>query len=131
GGSASIVRETCCNATYRTKTPVTQRESKGGAFRKYLEAADIAVANLESPVDNQFLYHSRGTVFSGDPKLLDGVENAGFDFVSVANNHIRDAGSDGIIETVKALKARGITSSGAGKGFANARKPAILETHGV
>ena len=131
GGSASIVRETCCNATYGTKTPVTQRESKGGAFRKYLEAADIALANLESPVDNQFLYHSRGTVFSGDPKLLDGVEAAGIDVVSVANNHIRDAGSDGIMETVRALKARGIASTGAGKGFANARKPAILETHGV
>ncbi len=60
GGSASIVRETCCNATYGTKTPVTQRDSKGGAFRKYLEAADIALANLESPVDNQFVYHSQG-----------------------------------------------------------------------
>jgi poly-gamma-glutamate synthesis protein (capsule biosynthesis protein) len=131
GGSASIVRETCCNATYRTKTPVTQRDSRGGAFRSYLESADIALANLESPVDDQFAYHSRGTVFSGDPKLLEGVENAGFDVLSLANNHIRDAGTDGIMETVKALKARGIASTGAGKGFANARKPAVLETHGV
>ena len=131
GGNAEIVRETCCNATYGTKTPVTNRLGGGGAFRKYIEAADIALANLESPVDDQFVYHSRGTVFSGNPKLLDGVEAAGFDVLSLANNHIRDSGTDGIIETVKALKARGIASTGAGKGFANARKPAIIETHGV
>ncbi len=131
GGNASIVRETCCNATYDTKTPVTQREGGGGAFRRYVESADIALANLESPVDDDFRFHSRGTVFSGDPRLLDGIENAGFDVVSLANNHIRDAGTDGIMDTVKALKARGIASTGAGKGFANARKPAVLETHGV
>ena len=131
GGTASIVRETCCNATYGTKTPVIQREGGAGAFRSYVESADIALANLESPVDDQFRFHARGTVFSGDPKLLEGIENAGFDVLSLANNHIRDAGTDGIMDTVKALKARGIATTGAGKGFANARKPAIVETHGV
>lgn len=131
GGVASIVRETCCNATFGTKTPITQREGDAGAFRDYLQSADIALANLESPVDDQFRFHSRGTVFSGDPKLLEGLENAGIDVVSLANNHIRDAGADGIMDTVKALRARGIASTGAGKGFANARKPAIAETHGV
>ena len=60
GGNASIVRETCCNATYGTKTAVTQREGSGGAFREYLESADIALANLESPVDDQFLFHLAG-----------------------------------------------------------------------
>jgi capsule synthesis protein PGA_cap len=131
GGNASITRETCCNATYGTKTAVTQREGGAGTFRKYLKAADIALANLESPVDDQFRFHPRGTVFSGDPRLLEGVKDAGFDVVSLANNHIRDAGTDGILETVKALKSRGIAFSGAGKGFASARKPAILETHGT
>ena len=130
GGSAPRSCETCCNATYaprRRSRSATARAARS----QYLPAADICRGQPREPVDNQFVYHSRGTVFSGDQKLLDGVENAGFDFVSVANNHIRDAGSDGIVETVKALKARGIASSGAGKGFANARKPAILETHGV
>jgi capsule synthesis protein PGA_cap len=130
GGRASIVRETCCSS-FDQKTPITQRDSKGGAFRRYVKSADIALANLESPVDDQFLYHAKGTVFSGDPKLLAGIAKAGFDVLSLANNHIRDAGTDGIMDTVKALRAQGIASTGAGKGFANARKPAILETHGV
>jgi poly-gamma-glutamate synthesis protein (capsule biosynthesis protein) len=131
GGNASIVRETCCNATYGTKTPVTQREGGAGSFREHIESADLAMANLESPVDDDFVFHPRGTVFSGDPKMLDGIADAGFDMVSLGNNHIRDAGPDGIMDTVRALRARGIAFSGAGKGFANARKPAMLETHGV
>jgi len=130
GGTAEIVKEVCCSQ-FNQKTPVTKRTGEAGAVRALLTSADLALANLESPVDDKWRFHLRGTVFSGDPRLLDGVKNAGIDFVSLANNHIRDSGADGVLDTVKALDARGIAHSGAGDGFAEARRPAIFETHGV
>ncbi len=51
--------------------------------------------------------------------------------MSLANNHIGDAGATGLLQTVRNLKKRGIASSGAGKDLAAARKPAILEAAGI
>jgi poly-gamma-glutamate capsule biosynthesis protein CapA/YwtB (metallophosphatase superfamily) len=51
--------------------------------------------------------------------------------VSVANNHIGDAGDTGILQTLANLRKRGLKYSGAGKDLAAARKPAILEAKGV
>ncbi len=100
-------------------------------MRSLLTQADLALANLESPVDDEYRYHTHGTVFSGDPRLLDGVKRAGFDFVSLGNNHIRDAGRDGILETISELDRRRIAHSGAGENLAEARKPALLQADGV
>ena len=66
-----------------------------------------------------------------DPKLIKGLADAGIDWVGLANNHIRDAGGNGILQTIANLKTYGIVSSGAGKNLAAARKPAILEARGV
>ena len=47
-----------------------------------------------------------------------------------ANNHIRDAGAKGILDTIKNLKKYAIRSTGAGANLAAARKPAVVATHG-
>jgi poly-gamma-glutamate capsule biosynthesis protein CapA/YwtB (metallophosphatase superfamily) len=100
-------------------------------MRAYLQAADLAIANFENPAPNNFKWHTSGTVFTADPKLIDGLVNAGIDYVSLANNHIRDAGARGIVETIENLEARGIVHSGAGRNLAEARKPAMFEVGGV
>ncbi len=89
------------------------------------------MAVLENPAPDNFRYHTKGTVFSADPKLIDGLKRAGIDFVSLANNHIRDAGGNGILQTIENLRKRGIAYAGAGANLAAARKPAILEARGV
>ena len=100
-------------------------------MRDLIEGADLAIANFENPAPNTFRYHTSGTVFSADPKLIKGLANAGIDWVGLANNHIGDAGGAGILQTIKNLKTYGIASSGAGKDLTAARKPAMLKTHGV
>jgi poly-gamma-glutamate synthesis protein (capsule biosynthesis protein) len=130
GGKAEITGSRCCSG-FGYRTPTWRRTGDKGAMRRLLTTADLALANLESPVDDGFRYHTSGTTFSGDPKLLDGVKKAGFDFVSLGNNHIGDAGRDGVLETIAALDERGIAHSGAGTGPAGAAMPAILETHGL
>jgi poly-gamma-glutamate synthesis protein (capsule biosynthesis protein) len=130
GGTAEITGYTCCSG-FGYRVPTYRRTGDRGAMRELLKSADLAMANLESPIDDQFRYHTGGTTFTGDPKLLDGVQRAGLDFVSLANNHIGNAGSDGILETVAELDRRGIAHSGAGKNFTAARQAAILEARGT
>jgi poly-gamma-glutamate synthesis protein (capsule biosynthesis protein) len=111
--------------------PRTKRTGNAGAMRALVSGADIAIANFENPAPNVFRYHTSGTVFSADPKLIKGLADAGIDWVGIANNHIRDAGGNGILQTIANLKKYGIASSGAGRNLAAARTPAILEAGGV
>jgi hypothetical protein len=131
GGTAEITG-TCKDCSpLGWDTPYTRRTGNAGAVRHLIESADIAIANFENPAPNVFRYHTTGTTFSADPKLIAGLGNAGIDWVGLANNHIRDAGGDGILQTIANLKKYGIASSGAGKNLAAARKPAILDANGV
>ena len=100
-------------------------------MRELIKGADIAIANFENPAPNRVRWHTSGTVFSADPGIIDGLVNAGIDYVSLANNHIGDAGDAGILQTIDNLEERGLAYSGAGKDSAAARKPAILEAGGM
>jgi hypothetical protein len=130
GGTAEITGHTCCSA-FGWEQPVTRRTGNGGAMRKLIKGADLALANFENPAPDRFSWHTSKTVFTADPKLIDGVVRAGIDYVSIANNHIGDAGDAGILQTIANLKERGLKYSGAGKDLAAARKPAMLDARGI
>jgi poly-gamma-glutamate capsule biosynthesis protein CapA/YwtB (metallophosphatase superfamily) len=130
GGTADITGHTCCSQ-FGWKQPVVKRTGNAGVVRALVKGADLAIANFENPAPNKFRWHTSGTVFSADPKLIDGLTNVGIDYVSLGNNHIRDAGANGIIQTIANLEQRGIAWSGAGKNLAEARRPAILEAGGT
>lgn len=93
-----------------------------------LARADVTVGNLESPVSE------RGTrvtgkeyTFRGDPRGVEGLVYAGFDAVSLANNHTLDYGPDALADTISSLDARGIAYSGAGADKAAAWQAAVIE----
>ena len=130
GGTAEITSRYCCSS-FGWELPRTNRTGNEGAMRALLQGADIAIANFENPAPNNFRYHTSGTVFSADPALIDGLVNAGIDYVSLANNHIRDAGARGVIETIENLDTRGLAHGGAGRNIAEARRPALLDAGGV
>jgi hypothetical protein len=129
GGTAEITSRYCCSS-FGWRLPRTKRTGAEGAMRDLIEGADLAIANFENPAPNKFRYHTSGTVFSADPKLITGLAEAGIDWVSLANNHIGDAGRNGIIQTIRNLKKDGIASGGAGKNITAARKPTLLEAGG-
>jgi poly-gamma-glutamate synthesis protein (capsule biosynthesis protein) len=52
---------------------------------------------------------------------------AGFDVANLANNHIKDMGSGGVLDTLGILKEGGISTVGAGENLRDAREPLILE----
>jgi hypothetical protein len=130
GGTAEITGHTCCSS-FGWEVPITRRTGGEGAMRHLISSADIAVANFENPAPNVSSYHTSGIRFTADPRLIPGLVKAGIDYVSIANNHIGDAGDLGILQTIANLKKRGLKYSGAGKDLAAARKPAILEAGGT
>jgi capsule synthesis protein PGA_cap len=131
GGTAEITGRCRDCSPLGWDTPYTRRTGNAGAFRDLITGADIAIANFENPAPDNPSFHRSGTVFSADPRLIDGLANAGIDYVSLANNHIRDAGGAGLLQTIRNVRKRGIEVSGAGKNLAAARKPAVLEAAGT
>ncbi len=131
GGTADITGRCKDCSPMGWDLPYTKRTGNAGAMRALIKGADIAIANFENPAPDNFRYHTKGTVFSADPKLIDGLKRAGLDYVSLANNHIRDAGGNGILQTIANLDRRGIAHSGAGANLAAARRPAMLAAGGI
>src|SRR5581483_8067038 len=56
---------------------------------------------------------------------------AGFDVLTLANNHTVDYGRDALLDTVRAVHAAGMQTIGAGANDALARRPAIVEAGGL
>jgi capsule synthesis protein PGA_cap len=130
GGTAEILSRYCCS-TRGALLPRATRTGNAGAVHDLLSRADLAIANFENPAPNDFVYHPGGYRFSADPALIEGVKNAGIDWVSVANNHIGDSGTRGIADTIANLDGWGIAHGGAGANLAAARAPSILQAGAI
>lgn len=96
-----------------------------------LRAADLAFANLESPIAPIAHRGIHGEVFNAPADLADGLAAAGIDVVSFANNHSFDQGPAGILETLGHLERVGIDAVGAGPTCEAAARPVIREVRGV
>jgi hypothetical protein len=131
GGTVRITSRCRDCSVFGWDLPRTERTGNAGVVRDLLTGADVAIANLENPAPDAFRFHDSGTVFSADPAYLAGLAKAGIDFVSLGNNHIRDAGARGILDTIENLDAVGIAHSGAGANLAAARTPALIEARGT
>jgi len=82
----------------------------GSAFaeaRPWLAGADLACGNLESPLTTAAQL-SNGYDLRALPEAAHALAAAGFDVVSLANNHGLDAGPKGLSETLAALQRVGI-----------------------
>lgn len=73
-----------------------------------LAAADITVGNLEAPLVTGCFQKENRYVLCSKPEAKAGLVKAGFDVVSLANNHTLNWGQAGYQETEKVLTAEGI-----------------------
>jgi len=94
-------------------------------------AADIAFANLESPFSDRGRIMDQGMVFKAEPDMISGLQLAGIDVVSTANNHARDCGGHGVEYTLDWLEQHGIAAAGTGRSEDAAHAGAIVERNGV
>src|SRR5215210_6076807 len=108
-----------------------RRTGRAGAVREYLSGADLTLANFENPVIRDAVYHPDATTFTGDLRLMPVLDQAGIDGVTLGNNHILDAGTSGLDETMGHLDDAGIAHAGAGMDLAEARKPMVFDLGGT
>jgi poly-gamma-glutamate synthesis protein (capsule biosynthesis protein) len=97
----------------------------------FLKNADLTGGNLESPFYDQGPPIREGMVFKADPKNIKGLTYAGFDLVTLANNHFGNQGIAGMLYTMSFLKKKGIDYLGAGKNIEEAHDFLIKDINGL
>jgi poly-gamma-glutamate capsule biosynthesis protein CapA/YwtB (metallophosphatase superfamily) len=101
--------------------------------RPLLARADLAFANLESPLSDQNGETESPTkplTFVGPPSGAAAVARAPFHVVSVANNHVWDYGERGFLDTLAALEGAGVRYAGASRRPGEEYRPAVLSVNG-
>lgn len=97
----------------------------------YLKSADLTFGNLEASLSQQGTpIPGKGIWLRGDPEAAAALKEAGFDVLSVANNHILDYDSPALLDTLKYLRDQEIDPVGAGKDLTEAVQPVIKEVNG-
>jgi len=97
---------------------------------EFLSGADLTVGNLEGPISSKGENQGSKYSFRADPKVVEGLKYAGFDVLSLANNHILDWGREALADTVYLLNFNGISTTGAGENEEEANRIVIKEVKG-
>lgn len=87
--------------------------------------ADLAFANLETTISTRGTVNGCGYCFRSDPRVVEGLTFAGFDVLSVANNHTWDYGLTALEDTLGILADNNMNTVGAGLTLTEARGPLI------
>ncbi len=96
-----------------------------------LAAADLTIGNLESTLSKAGAPRQGGDSFGARPDVRRGLRLAGFDVLSMANNHSGDYGPRALVRTVERLRAGGFRPVGAGRDLAAAARPVVVERDGT
>jgi Bacterial capsule synthesis protein PGA_cap len=99
--------------------------------RETLCAADLVVGHVEVPFTTRVRHAPLVPPEARDPAKLAALKRANVAAASLAANHLFDAGSGGVEDTLNGLHAQGIEPFGAGMNLDEARKPAIVTRGGV
>ena len=109
-----------------------------GQAAPWLRAADLTLGNLEGVISSPDLDltpvrqpPSRLYVLTMAPSAAAVLRDAGFDLVSLANNHALDGGPSGLAETTAYLAEAGITPLGLRIAGDTAPQPIIRQVRGV
>ncbi len=95
------------------------------------DSADVLVGNLECAITDSGERQPKSYTFAAPLETAQALALAGFDVLSLANNHAMDYGSQGLFNTRDNLGQYGIASVGAGANAAGAHAPVILERNGL
>lgn len=99
-------------------------------LRPVLVDADVALGNLESPLTTR-PHLTGGHALEADPSAAAVLAGAGFDVMSVANNHATDAGRATVLDTLGALSNVGLRGVGGGATATGAAEPLVIDVAGI
>jgi poly-gamma-glutamate synthesis protein (capsule biosynthesis protein) len=100
------------------------------ATKPLFDGADMAVANLEAPFGTGGRPFAKTFTFRVPPEFGVGIRNAGFDVLTLANNHILDYGPSELGSTLALLDSLKLAHCGAGWNSTEAEKEAVFKKSG-
>ncbi|MCD4832135.1 MAG: CapA family protein [Anaerohalosphaeraceae bacterium] len=100
-------------------------------FAVVIAESDLAITNLECLLTNsEQAIKKIGPNLKCDPQIGKAIKKAGFDMVTLANNHVFDFGQEGLVETLKTLDGNQIAYTGAGLTLEQAQKTYYRDIQG-
>jgi len=96
-----------------------------------LSGADLTIGNLESALGDQGEAVDKDFIYQAPAEAARTLEYAGFDVLSLANNHALDYGERGLLQGIDLLRDHGIVTVGAGFDETAAHMPYITEINGL
>lgn len=119
---------------HRVSDCVNQSDYKSvlGEIKDFLSNVDYSIVNFECPVTDSI----RTPIDKSGPNLhctisgLDAIKWAGFDCVTLANNHFRDFGDEGVSFTINKCKQSGIDIVGGGTNIQEAERTLYKNING-
>jgi poly-gamma-glutamate capsule biosynthesis protein CapA/YwtB (metallophosphatase superfamily) len=106
----------CHDRQLRASEGADGRYEMGGwfaAIQPSLEEADLAIGNLETVFAGEEKGYSGFPRFNTPDEMAEALKGAGFDVMTLANNHIYDFRAAGIARTIGVLDAAGLAHTGA------------------
>lgn len=96
-------------------------------IRQETDRADYSIVNLECPIADETCkpITKSGPNLKCSSKVLDAIKFAGFNGVTLANNHLNDFGEQSILMTIKSIDDKKIDRAGGGKSLIDSRLPII------
>ena len=96
-----------------------------------LKSADITLGNLECPISERGEAEEKIYAFRAPETAGEALKYAGFDIVSLANNHILDYGPHALEDTLNNLASNDIHPVGAGMDHTSAYQAVLVDINGL
>ena len=100
-------------------------------FKDVLAGNDLIITDLECPLTFSLTGRKKtGPHQKAHPECIKILQHAGIGLAAMANNHIMDYGSKGVIDTLELCKANNIATVGMGRSRQEAAEPYVLRKNG-
>lgn len=99
-----------------------------GDFSPIIHKSNLSITNLESPITERGNQIAKtGPYLKASPKSLNVLKKAGFNLLTLANNHILDYGKPGLESTLKECRKLNLDYVGVGNSLEAAREPFVTD----
>ncbi len=102
-----------------------------GDVDEALRSADYTIGNLETALAHDGTPAPKAYTFLSPPAAAPVLADAGFDLLTLANNHALDYGIQSLHEGIAHLAAEGIAAIGAGSDASAAHAPHLVTINGI
>jgi len=127
-----LVAGDICAAHVRAVPAGLGSDAPWSGLQELVDDHDLRLATLECPLTlSDDAISKSGPRLRAHPAWAATVRQGGFDLVSLANNHIRDCGAAGVLDTIAACESAGLQTVGAGENLAQARLPVTRSAAGL